>query len=523
MTVKVKEQPIAELESLRHHVAELEKLETERRSAAEALQESEKRYRDLYEEAPNMYFWVGVDGGIRMANHCVTEVLGYDLDQLIGRPVFDLYADTPTGKAKARAVFQRFRAGKRIRGEELEMRKEGGGRVWVSLSVRPVRDMEGRIVASRLIAVDITERKQAEEKIKQAAEEWRVTFDSIAELVSIQDKDFKIARVNKAYADAFKMKPNELIGKTCYELVHGTNEPVPNCPHMKTLETRKPSTLEFLEPHLGIYLEVSTSPVSNEKGEVVATVHVARDITERKRMEGSLIITDRLVSIGELASGIAHEINNPLTSVIGFAQLLLDKDVPDDVKEDVRTIYREAQRTAEVVKNLLTFARKHAPAEQLVNVNSIVEKVLELRAYEQKVENIEVDTRFAPDLPEVMADYFQLQQVFLNIIINAEYFMIEAHKRGTLTITTEKVGNIVRTSFADDGPGISKEHLGHLFDPFFTTKEVGKGTGLGLSICHGVVTEHGGRIYAESLLGKGATFVMELPASLGAANRGGDK
>jgi len=138
---------------------------------------------------------------------------------------------------------------------------------------------------------------------------------------------------------------------------------------------------------------------------------------------------------------------------------------------------------------------------------------VELRAYEQKVSNIQVDTQLAPDLPEVMADYFQLQQVFLNIIINAEHFMIEAHNRGTMTIITGRVDNTIKAVFSDDGPGIAKENLGHLFDPFFTTKEVGKGTGLGLSICHGIVAEHGGRIYAESELGKGATFVVILPIS----------
>jgi signal transduction histidine kinase len=167
-----------------------------------------------------------------------------------------------------------------------------------------------------------------------------------------------------------------------------------------------------------------------------------------------------------------------------------------------------------VVKGLLTFARKHTPVKQLVNINGIIEKVLELRAYEQRVSNIQVNTRFAANLPEIMADYFQLQQVFLNIIINAEHFMIEAHNRGTLTITTERTGDILKTSFADDGPGISKENLGHLFDPFFTTKEVGKGTGLGLSICHGIITEHGGRIYAKSKLSKGATLVVELPITI---------
>jgi signal transduction histidine kinase len=243
--------------------------------------------------------------------------------------------------------------------------------------------------------------------------------------------------------------------------------------------------------------------------------------TERRRVEEQLIITDRLASIGELASGIAHELNNPLTSVIGFSQLLLGRDIPDDIREDVKVIYSEAQRAAEVMKNLLIFARRHAPVKQLVNMNSIVEKVLAIRAYEQGVDNIQVITHLAPDLPETMADYFQLHQVFLNIIINAEHFMLEAHKRGTLIITTQRVSNTIKASFTDDGPGVAKENLGHLFDPFFTTKEVGKGTGLGLSICHGIITEHSGRIYAESELGKGATFVVELPISVDTESKGG--
>ena len=269
--------------------------------------------------------------------------------------------------------------------------------------------------------------------------------------------------------------------------------------------------------------------VSEIKEELVAELAALRQRvaelerleTEHQRAEEQLLITDRLASIGELASGIAHELNNPLTSVIGFSQLLLGRDIPDDIREDIKVIYSEAQRAAEVMKNLLIFARKHAPVKQLVNINSVIEKVLTVRAYEQRVDNIQVITHLAPDLPEIMADYFQLQQVFLNIIINAEHFMLEAHKRGTLTITTQRVERTIRASFTDDGPGVAKENLGHLFDPFFTTKEVGKGTGLGLSICHGIITEHSGRIYAESELGKGATFVVELPIPVETDSKGG--
>lgn len=262
------------------------------------------------------------------------------------------------------------------------------------------------------------------------------------------------------------------------------------------------------------WVEDHISWEKDQRGNVVSLNGVMRDITERKKMEEQLLVNDRLASIGELVSGVAHELNNPLTSVIGFSDLLAGrKDLPDDVKEDLKLINREAHRTANIVKNLLTFARKHPKEKQPTDVNNPIEAVLELRAYEQKVSNIHVNIQLTPDLPEIMANSFDLQQVFLNIIVNAEHAMLEAHGKGTITITTERDGAIVRVSLADDGPGIPEENLGHIFDPFFTTKEVGKGTGLGLSICYGTITEHGGKMYAESELGKGAIFIIELPVA----------
>ncbi len=248
---------------------------------------------------------------------------------------------------------------------------------------------------------------------------------------------------------------------------------------------------------------------------------ISRDITERKTMEEQLIVTDRLATIGELASGIAHELNNPLTSVIGFSELVMRKEVPEEAREYLEIINREAKRTSGIVRNLLTFARKQAPTKEPVDVQSVLQVILDLRAYEEKVSNVEVSTRFAPDLPEIMADGSQLQQVFLNVVLNAEQAMLDASGRGTLTITTERSGNAIRVSFADDGPGISEDDLGHIFDPFFTTKDVGKGTGLGLSICYGIVTEHGGKMYAESEVGKGTTFTVELP--IGGASDGAEE
>lgn len=235
------------------------------------------------------------------------------------------------------------------------------------------------------------------------------------------------------------------------------------------------------------------------------------DLTERKRLQEQLILADRMAAMGELVSGVAHELNNPLTGVIGFSELLLEKNIPENLCEDVAIVHHEAQRAAEVVKNMLAFARKQSASRQNININSAIARVLSLRTYEHKVNNIKVITHLSHDLPDVSADVFQLQQVFLNIIINAEFFMKQAHNGGVLTISTEIIGGKVSVSIADDGPGISPENIDKIFDPFFTTKEVGVGTGLGLSLAHGIIKEHDGLIYARSKLGEGATFVIELP------------
>jgi len=483
---------------------------TDRKQAEEALRQSEEKLETILENTSDIIFQLSPLGTIQYVSPRAIELYGYKAEDLIGR---HLRTTTPARELpKALKVLKSVLSGKGISNFEINQLDANERIVPVEINATPVRK-DGKIIALQGVMRDITQRKEAQDRIKRAAEEWRTTFDSITDLVSIHDEDFRLFRVNKAFADVLKMKPKELVGRTCYQVLHGTNEPVPSCPHKVTLETKKPHMAEFFEPRLGIHLEVATSPVFNKKGEAVASVHVARDITERKKMEEQLIVTDRLASIGELASGIAHELNNPLTSVIGFSDLLLSKDVPDDVKEDLEVISREAKRTADVVRNLLTFARNHPEEKQTMDINKAIQTVLELRAYEQRVNNIEVNVHIAPDLPEIMGNSFQLQQVFLNIIINAEHFMLEAHDRGTLTVTTERVGSNVQASFVDDGPGIAKDNLRHLFDPFFTTKEVGKGTGLGLSICHGIIAEHGGRIYTESELGKGATFIVELPIS----------
>lgn len=358
---------------------------------------------------------------------------------------------------------------------------------------------------------DVTEETTLKRKLENAAQEWQTTFDSIADFISIHDRNNRLVRVNKAFADLFHVPPGELIGKLCSEIVHGTKLCPEDCPGKQALKTGIPVFYEMFEPAQQIWLRESAFPMVNEIGEVSGTVHIVRDITAKKLADQQLTMTDRLASIGELVSGITHELNNPLTSVIGFSQLLLEKDIITDAREDLTIINNEAQRAARIVKNLLTFARKHAPLKQLSQINNILQDILNVRAYEQKVSNIEVIRHLDDQLPEVTVDYFQLQQVFINIIINAEFFMVQAHDRGILTVTSERIPGFIRVTIADDGPGIAPENIKKIFDPFYSTKEVGKGTGLGLSICHGIVSEHGGRIYAESVPGKGAVFIIDLP------------
>lgn len=253
---------------------------------------------------------------------------------------------------------------------------------------------------------------------------------------------------------------------------------------------------------------------NENKAIVLQTIDVTemkKEEVEKKELAEKAQLASRLAAVGEMASGIAHEINNPLTGVIGFCEIVKNERITANVRKKIDIIHDGAQRVAGIVNRLLTFARRQKQAKTLVDINQIIKATLQLRSYEMKTSNIEVITRLAPMLPWTMADAVQIQQVMLNIILNAETEMKLAHGRGTLFITTQTDGNDIRVSLKDDGPGIKEEDLHRIFDPFFTTREVGQGTGLGLSVCHGIIAEHGGKIKVESQFGSGATFTVELP------------
>jgi signal transduction histidine kinase/CheY-like chemotaxis protein len=233
--------------------------------------------------------------------------------------------------------------------------------------------------------------------------------------------------------------------------------------------------------------------------------------TKLKSSYDLLLQSEKMALMGQVVAGIAHELNNPLTIVIGNVQLLMMREVNQKNLQSLGRIRDGAERASKIVKNLLTFARQEKPERKPTDINLVLKKTLELRAYELKVSNIEVSTEFAPELPETMADPHQLQQVFLNLIVNAEHAMLTAHGKGLLRLSTRAEDRKILIFFSDDGPGIPKENLRRVFEPFFTTKAVGKGTGLGLSICQGIINEHGGRIDVESTIGRGSTFFIDLP------------
>lgn len=239
--------------------------------------------------------------------------------------------------------------------------------------------------------------------------------------------------------------------------------------------------------------------------------------SQTRLVQERLLQSEKMSSVGQLVSGVAHELNNPLTGIMGFAQLLLMRELDETARKHVETVYSEAERASKIVNNLLTFARRRKAQKELADLNALIERVVELRNYDLRVRNIDIDLELDPQLPPTMVDTNQIQQVFLNLVLNAEQAMKEETGEGSLRIRTGAGNESVQVSFRDTGPGMSAETLRRIFDPFFTTKDAGAGTGLGLTISYGIIEEHGGRIWAESELGAGTAFFIELPIIAGMA------
>lgn len=407
--------------------------------------------------------------------------------------------------------------------------------VILTLLVNDVVRKKDRLIA----AVEVLQATQkhfieSEETLRESEELHRAVVENMAEAVAITS-DAKRVFVNKAFLDIHGLQDaSTVIGKSMDRLIFPADrEMVVERSLARQRGEPAPSSNEYrvLRPD-GELRTVQTFATSLKYKGQPATLAVFRDVTDERRAEEEraqharelersfhalrdtqqqLIQSAKLAAIGELVSGVAHELNNPLTGVWGTSQLMMMREVDETLRGDLEVIHQESSRAVKIVQNLLSFARAHKPEKRCASVNDALEKALELRAYEMRVSGIELETELQHDLPETWFDFNQMQQVFLNVMVNAEQAMTEAHGRGRLSVRTQRVDGSILISFADDGPGIRKENLDRIFDPFFTTKGVGKGTGLGLSICYGIVQGHGGGLRVESEVGKGSTFTIEIP------------
>jgi signal transduction histidine kinase/ActR/RegA family two-component response regulator len=269
--------------------------------------------------------------------------------------------------------------------------------------------------------------------------------------------------------------------------------------------------LEMTRPTRRI-LERFARPVLDREGRAVGWLELYYDVTGERQIQSKLLQTEKMAAVGQLVSGIAHELNNPLTAIMGYGQLLLGQGLPPEQYSEASKVFQQAERARRIVKNLLYFARENEPERTRVDLNEIVERTLALRSYELRVENILVECELAADLPETMADPYQLQQVVLNLLMNAEQALLQERGQGKVKIKTRMAdGHRIALEISDDGPGIPREIASRIFDPFFTTKPPGVGTGLGLSIVYGIVKQHGGEVTFENQSGGGTRFAVELP------------
>jgi two-component system NtrC family sensor kinase len=271
------------------------------------------------------------------------------------------------------------------------------------------------------------------------------------------------------------------------------------------------------------WVEVTASAEPGAPGEGLRVEAVVRDVGERRKLDdqsrdiqAQLLQAEKMAALGHTISGVAHELNNPLATILSWAERLSDQPPDEKTRRGLAVILGEAERAARIVRNLLTFARKRQSTRAMVDINQVVKETLALRTYEQRVSNITLIEALASGLPQVFADAHQIKQVLLNLVINAEQAMLTSHGRGTLVVRTwhDPEKGSVLLEINDDGPGVPVEVQSRIFDPFFTTKEVGKGTGLGLSVAYALVQEHGGRIWVKSEGCSGASFFVELPVAM---------
>jgi PAS domain S-box-containing protein len=488
---------------------------TDRKRVEDALGASEERNRLLIENA-SVGIAIMKDGNLDFVNAQFRDTMGCSSDEeLISRPFLDLIHQDDRERAKEFCL-SGLRDSEAAATHVFRAIDKGGNTKWLETSLVLFSWKGGPAMLA--FAKDITDRKEAEREL------WvrNGAMESSLNAIILLNLEGKVNWVNSAFLNMWQLDSDqEVLSKPLADIVLPSQRAqVAKILAQLAEEGRWQGELtgKRSKNHSKCTVLLSANAVKDEEGKPICIMCTFTDITDRKNAEEQerhiqeqLALSSRLASVGRLASGVAHEINNPLTAVIGCSQMLMEREVPADMKQDLEVINESAQQVARIVKNLLTFGHQTKPGKECVDINALIKRVLDLRTYEMKTHNIVVTTRLAPDLPWTMADGGLIQQVLLNIILNAEQAIAKATNRGRLLVKTEQARDFIRITFRDNGVGIARKDLPKVFDPFFTTKGVGEGTGLGLSLSYGIIKEHDGRIYARSNPGKGATFVIELP------------
>ena len=480
--------------------------------------ESEARFKDLFETLQEGVYLADTDGNLEDVNPAFVRMLGYEnRAELLGRPLSEFFLQPEGWEIERRHLAQ----SDVVYSHEAMLRRSDGSALAALHASAQIRDTAGRVRRRQGTLVDITERRQMETRLQREQEFARRLVESFPDLVIALDREGRYTFVSPRSRELLGFLPEQLIGTPFSERIepHSCKDVQAFLDSIISGQCSNGST-EFLvrrndgETRL---FRATASPLMDVSGRIAGVIAAARDTTDSKRMEQQLIQNERLAAMGQMIAGVAHELNNPLTAVLGVTELLRDSTEEESVRRQLEIAHRQARRAAQIVQSLLTFSRPPQPRKICLNLSELIQRSLQLHEHSLRSNRITVDFAAQPDIPFVLGDASQLTQVFLNLIANAEQAIREVHDHGTLRIQVSRAADRVVATFQDDGAGIRREILPKIFDPFFTTKRPGRGTGLGLSICLAILREHNGEIEGQPLPQGGSLFTTWLPIARGTA------
>ena len=360
---------------------------------------------------------------------------------------------------------------------------------------------------------DITAERARDEALLRAEARYERLVESAEDAICTLDEEGHVTSANRALEKVLGLPRAQILGKPFADLLAPAERPDKWRMFAATLAGRhQRAEVRFTSDSGRVRVATVVTAPLYEDTRITGILAIFRDVTDERALMEQVVRREKLAALGELVGGVAHEVNSPLTSILAFGQLLQGSDLaPDESRRALDSIVNEAKRAARIVGKFLTFARQHPSEKMSTDVNQVLRDTIELRRYPLKIQEIVLDLDLATDLPMTWADPFQLQQVFINLLNNAEQGLASREGERRITIRSRPVADDLHVTVTDTGPGIAPEHLPHIFNPFYTTKARGVGTGLGLSISFGIVRDHGGTLSVQSEPGRGATFEVLLP------------